>query len=67
MIVLSYKMHIPDYIDWNFVSMEEEVISRALRMGAAWPILVETLAMHGTIEKQMMNFLLVEFSVAISL
>lgn len=56
-----YKMHIPDYIDWNF--QYEEVISRANRMGATWPILVETLAMHGTIEKQTMKFLLVDFSV----
>ncbi|WOK99090.1 F-box protein [Canna indica] len=38
-------------------SMEEQVISRAHRMGATRPINVETLAMHGTIEEQMLNFL----------
>ncbi|PON60049.1 F-box protein [Parasponia andersonii] len=38
-------------------SMEEQVISRAHRMGATRPIQVETLAMHGTIEEQMLAFL----------
>ncbi|XP_063941100.1 F-box protein At3g54460 isoform X2 [Daucus carota subsp. sativus] len=38
-------------------SMEEQVISRAHRMGATRPIQVETLAMNGTIEEQMLNFL----------
>ncbi|KAL0429176.1 UNVERIFIED_CONTAM: F-box protein [Sesamum radiatum] len=38
-------------------SMEEQVISRAHRMGAARPIHVETLAMTGTIEEQMLKFL----------
>ncbi|XP_078446804.1 SNF2 domain-containing protein / helicase domain-containing protein / F-box family protein isoform X2 [Wolffia australiana] len=38
-------------------SMEEQVISRAHRMGALRPIHVETLAMRGTIEEQMINFL----------
>ncbi|KAL0910993.1 hypothetical protein M5K25_019093 [Dendrobium thyrsiflorum] len=38
-------------------SMEEQVISRAHRMGATRPIHVETLAMRGTIEEQMLNFL----------
>ncbi|KAE8669883.1 F-box protein [Hibiscus syriacus] len=38
-------------------SMEEQVISRAHRMGAIRPIHVETLAMRGTIEEQMMEFL----------
>ncbi|KAJ4969788.1 hypothetical protein NE237_002887 [Protea cynaroides] len=38
-------------------SVEEQVISRAHRMGATRPIHVETLAMHGTIEEQMLNFL----------
>lgn len=37
--------------------MEEQVISRAHRMGASRPIHVETLAMHGTIEEQMLGFL----------
>lgn len=37
--------------------MEEQVISRAHRMGATRPIQVETLAMNGTIEEQMLNFL----------
>ncbi|KAF5191415.1 F-box protein [Thalictrum thalictroides] len=37
--------------------MEEQVISRAHRMGATRPINVETLAMRGTIEEQMLNFL----------
>ncbi|KAL1564338.1 F-box protein [Salvia divinorum] len=38
-------------------SMEEQVISRAHRMGATRPIHVETLAMRGTIEEQMLRFL----------
>lgn len=38
-------------------SMEEQVISRAHRMGATRPIRVETLAMRGTIEEQMLEFL----------
>ncbi|KAK6933960.1 SNF2, N-terminal [Dillenia turbinata] len=38
-------------------SMEEQVISRAHRMGATRPIHVETLAMRGTIEEQMLQFL----------
>ncbi|KAK6228659.1 hypothetical protein SCA6_000999 [Theobroma cacao] len=38
-------------------SMEEQVISRAHRMGATRPIHVETLAMSGTIEEQMLEFL----------
>lgn len=38
--------------------MEEQVISRAHRMGAARPVHVETLAMRGTIEEQMLEFLL---------
>lgn len=37
--------------------MEEQVISRAHRMGATRPIYVETLAMYGTIEEQMLEFL----------
>lgn len=37
--------------------MEEQVISRAHRMGASRPIHVETLAMRGTIEEQMLHFL----------
>eukprot|EP00249_Psilotum_nudum_P017494 c26350_g1_i1 orf=79-4755(+) len=38
-------------------SMEEQVVSRAHRMGATRPVLVETLAMRGTIEEQMLQFL----------
>lgn len=38
-------------------SMEEQVISRAHRMGATRPIHVETLAMRGTIEEQMLEYL----------
>ncbi|KAK4746961.1 hypothetical protein SAY87_025998 [Trapa incisa] len=38
-------------------SMEEQVISRAHRMGATCPIHVETLAMRGTIEQQMLELL----------
>ncbi|KAJ0978846.1 hypothetical protein J5N97_014320 [Dioscorea zingiberensis] len=38
-------------------SMEEQVISRAHRMGATRPINVETLVMRGTIEEQMVEFL----------
>ncbi|WCJ39080.1 SNF2 domain-containing protein / helicase domain-containing protein / F-box family protein [Euphorbia peplus] len=38
-------------------SMEEQVISRAHRMGATRPIHVETLAMRGTIEERMLAFL----------
>lgn len=41
--------------------MEEQVISRAHRMGATRPIHVETLAMRGTIEEQMLEFLQVWF------
>lgn len=37
--------------------MEEQVISRAHRMGATHPVHVETLAMRGTIEEQMLEFL----------
>lgn len=38
-------------------SMEEQVVSRAHRMGATRPVLVETLAMRGTIEQQMLEYL----------
>ncbi|XP_066307949.1 F-box protein At3g54460-like isoform X2 [Miscanthus floridulus] len=38
-------------------SMEEQVISRAHRMGATRPIHVETLAMRGTVEEQMLKLL----------
>lgn len=38
-------------------SVEEQVVSRAHRMGATRPVLVETLAMRGTIEEQMLQFL----------
>ncbi|THG05323.1 hypothetical protein TEA_027339 [Camellia sinensis var. sinensis] len=38
-------------------SVEEQVISRAHRMGATRPIHVETLAMRGTVEEQMLTFL----------
>lgn len=51
-----------DFIDWNLTSMEEQVISRAHRMGATRPIQVETLAMRGTIEEQMLEFLQVSIS-----
>lgn len=37
--------------------MEEQVISRAHRMGATRPIHVETLVMRETIEEQMVQFL----------
>ena len=37
--------------------MEEQVISRAHQMGATRPIHVETLAMRGTVEEQMLEFL----------
>lgn len=43
--------------------MEEQVISRAHRMGAVRPIYVETLAMRGTIEEQMLEFLQVTYSI----
>ena len=46
-----------DFIGWNLISMEEQVISRAHRMGATRPIHVETLAMRSTIEEQMLAFL----------
>jgi len=39
------------------ISMEEQVISRAHRMGATRPIHVETLAMRGTVEEQMLKLL----------
>lgn len=51
----------------NFISMEEQVISRAHRMGATRPIHVETLAMRGTVEEQMLKFLQVYFCTYISL
>lgn len=38
-------------------SVEEQVVSRAHRMGATRPVLVETLAMRGTIEQQMLEYL----------
>lgn len=38
-------------------SVEEQVVSRAHRMGAIRPVLVETLAMRGTIEQQILEFL----------
>ncbi|KAK8961787.1 F-box protein [Platanthera guangdongensis] len=41
-------------------SMEEQVISRAHRMGATRPVHVETLAMRSTIEEQMLEFLQVD-------
>ncbi|XP_021774468.1 F-box protein At3g54460-like [Chenopodium quinoa] len=41
---------------WD-LSMEDQVISRAHRMGAVRPIHVETLVMRGTIEEQMLEFL----------
>lgn len=37
--------------------MEEQVVSRAHRMGQTRPVLVETLAMRGTIEEQMLEYL----------
>lgn len=40
-----------------FDSMEEQVVSRAHRLGATRPVTVETLAMRGTIEEQMLMFL----------
>ncbi|ERN16229.1 hypothetical protein AMTR_s00063p00087160 [Amborella trichopoda] len=46
-------------------SMEEQVISRAHRMGATRPIHVETLAMYGTIEEQMLEFLQLGFHVEV--
>lgn len=62
----SLSLHLV-YIDWivllwNLFSMEEQVISRAHRMGATRPIHVETLAMSGTVEEQMLKFLQVERS-----
>lgn len=47
--------------------MEEQVVSRAHRMGATRPIHVETLAMRGTVEEQMLNFLQVSFGTYMSL
>jgi hypothetical protein len=47
-------------------SMEEQVISRAHRMGATRPIHVETLAMRGTIEEQMVEFLQVNLSLTVN-
>lgn len=46
--------------------MEEQVISRAHRMGATRPIHVETLAMRGTIEEQMVEFLQVYISLTLT-
>jgi hypothetical protein len=51
-------MQVHDCIFFSVViSMEEQVISRAHRMGATRPIQVETLAMRGTIEEQMVKLL----------
>ncbi|KAG2372532.1 F-box protein [Vigna angularis] len=44
-------------MDGTMAMHKEQVISRAHRMGASRPIHVETLAMHGTIEEQMLGFL----------
>lgn len=44
--------------------MEEQVISRAHRMGATRPVYVETLAMRGTIEEQMLEFLQVPMNIS---
>lgn len=55
MINLSLFSKDNDLFYW--FSMEEQVISRAHRMGATRPIHVETLAMRGTIEEQMVHFL----------
>jgi SNF2 family DNA or RNA helicase len=46
--------------------MEEQVVSRAHRMGATRPIHVETLAMRGTIEEQMLRFLQVGYRLVFS-
>lgn len=43
------------------------MVSRAHRMGATRPIHVETLAMRGTVEEQMLKFLQVSFGTYISL
>lgn len=51
------------FVGWYLISMEEQVISRAHRMGATRPVHVETLAMRGTIEEQMLEFLQVNLSI----
>lgn len=50
-----------DHVSTICYSVEEQVVSRAHRMGAIRPVLVETLAMSGTIEQQMLEFLQVIF------
>lgn len=64
MINLSLFSKDNDLFYW--FSMEEQVISRAHRMGATRPIHVETLAMRGTIEEQMVHFLQVNQSLTVS-
>ncbi|KAL6010049.1 hypothetical protein ACLOJK_000480 [Asimina triloba] len=51
----AYLNHLSLFVYEN--SMEEQVISRAHRMGATRAVHVETLAMRGTIEEQMLEFL----------
>lgn len=51
------------FVGRYLISMEEQVISRAHRMGATRPVHVETLAMRGTIEEQMLKFLQVNLSI----
>ena len=51
------RLLLADDLFSSLISMEEQVISRAHRMGATRPINVETLAMRGTIEEQMLKLL----------
>lgn len=62
-IQFSFQMILICFVGRYLISMEEQVISRAHRMGATRPVHVETLAMRGTIEEQMLQFLQVNLSI----
>lgn len=56
-VIIMYHSVTDACIFFVLISMEEQVISRAHRMGATRPIHVETLAMRGTVEEQMLKLL----------
>lgn len=62
-IQFSFHMILIFFVGRYLISMEEQVVSRAHRMGATRPVHVETLAMRGTIEEQMLEFLQVNLSI----
>lgn len=64
--MINLSLFSKDNFLFYWFSMEEQVISRAHRMGATRPIHVETLVMRGTIEEQMVHFLQVNQSLTVS-